>query len=808
MARVDVQLIDGLGLPYVTGAEAALVDPQLDPVFNIAWQGFVALYPGQTLQPLFDELPIDQLADLVDSVRLNGEEPPDPFVWFTLACTDEEADAIAAALLALPMVTWAEKRRPMLRPGFVSYGTNPGPAGENNYQILLSPIGIDAIYAWQVPGGDGEGVRIVDIEDGWRLDHEELIAANINRISVFGPHTPRNVDHGTAVAGILVGADNGLGSIGIVPGARFDLVSVRRADGEQHSAQSIAVAASKLTHGDIVLIEGALSFYDLPNPEAGQPDILVEFSPPVQLQIKLATGRGITVIEPAGNGGIDLDAFPFFAHIQPGSPSFSGAIVVGSAQDRDPPRGEWTRVSTYGRRVDCFGAGSHIEAPMAGDTNLYQVFGGTSGASAIVAGVCASLQGMTKAAGRDVLAPADLRRWMMSAIHGVLPQDPLNAKVGTMPDLRRISRALGLARILPVGAAAIGGDALLIVHLDADNRIVRRHFTFFTGWGQPVPTPTADGSASVHDIYPLTPAQPSILSMNEAGPVPRLVYDAFFSGGRGIHHMWWDSNNGAGNVIDEVAPRSAAAQGHSIAAVRVRTSLVVLAAINPLGRLVALSGDSHDMRTTATPALEVDTVAMYRRLPGVAMASRDTGLLDLVAVEDGGSLNWYTGTVPEIWPILSDAITDQSGVTFDPGARPALISTGSLLLAAAVGTDGSLRVVSMDPVLRTIEAPIEIDRTVPMARSGPVALARTTHNVVVLGVDTQYTVRAATRPIAGGNWTPLFPILSLENISPLGGVTAVSIDLGVMAVAVNTDGVVCSALSGDGVLWSLMSRLP
>lgn len=808
MAHIDVRLIEGLGLPYVAGAEAALDDPPLDPVFALAWQSFVALYPGHTLQPLFDELPVEQLADLVDGARLSGEDPPDPFVWFTLVCDDEDADAIVAMLATLPLVGWVAKRPPVVLPGFVSYGTNPGPAGENNYQISLSPIGVDAIYAWQVPGGDGAGVRLIDIEDGWRLDHEDLVSADIHKLSVFGPHTAREINHGTGVAGILVGADNGLGSIGIVPAARLDLVSSKRADGEQHPAQAIAVAASRLTRGDILLLEGALSFYDLPHPENGQPDILLEFHPAMQLQIKLATARGITVIEPAGNGGINLDGFPFFAHIQPESPSFSGAIVVGSAEDRNPPRGEWKRVSTYGRRVDCFASGWYIEAPSGADTNLYQDFGGTSGASAIVAGVCASLQGMTKAAGRDVLAPADLRRSMMSAAHGVSPLDPATAKIGTMPDLRRISRALGLARILPVGAAAIGGDALLVVHLDADNHMVRRHFTFFTGWGRAVPTPTADGSTAVHDIYPLTPAQPAVLAIDADDPVPRLIYDAFFSGGRGIHHMWWDSNNGAGNVIDEVAPRSAAAQGHAIAAVRVRRSLVVLAAINPQGRLVTLSGDPRDMRATATPALEVDTVAMYRRLPGVAMVSRGAGLVDIVAIEDGGTLVWYTGTVPEIWPILSEAITDGSATPFDPNARPALLSTGNLLVAAAVGRDGVLRVTTLDPAVGTMTVPVAVDASAMIERSGPVAVARAGTNIVVLAVDTDYTVRAATRPLAGGAWTPFLPVLSLESISPLGGVTAVSIDLGVMAVAVNTDGVVCSALSVDGVLWSLMSRLP
>ena len=64
---------------------------------------------------------------------------------------------------------------------------------------------------------------------------------------------------------------------------------------------------------------------------------------------------------------------------------------------------------------------------------------------------------------------------------------------------------------------------------------------------------------------------------------------------------------------------------------------------------------------------------------------------------------------------------------------------------------------------------------------------------MVVAVDTQDTVRAATRLITGGSWTPLVPLLSSVAISPLGGVTVVSIDIGVMAIAVGIDGIVCSA---------------
>ena len=620
--RVDVQLIEGLGLPYAAGAEAALLDGALDPLFNTAWQGFVAQFPGQTLLPLFDELPVEQLADLVDGVRVSGEEPPNPFVWFTLDVDEADVDTVVAALLTLPMVVFAAPRPLVLLPDAISYGTNPRAATGQTFQIRPAPLGVDAIYAWQIAGGMGDGARVGDIEQGWRLDHEELLTQKITRRSVFGAPSAKEIDHGTGVAGIIVGADNGVGTVGIVPNAELELSSQTRANGIPSFAGAISVAAASLTAGDVLLLEGANNFFA----GANEPDILVEFDPAVQLQIRLAVGRGITVIEPAGNGGIDLDAFPFLAHTRPESPTFSGAIVVGSATDTNPVSGTWFRRSSFGSRVDCFAADTQIQSPGATATDAYREFSGTSGASAIVAGVAASLQSMTKAAndGR-VLLPADVRRLLRSAQLGTLPTNPLGSKIGAMPDLREITRAQGLHRILPVGAAAIGGNALLMVHLDADNRIVRRHFTLLTGWGQPVPSPTSDGSIDPSDLFALNAAQPAVTSTDETNPIPRLVHDAFFSGRDGIHFMFWDSSNQAGNVIAPIAPITAVAQGKALAAVRPSELLVVLAGVNPGGRLVVLTGDPQILHSNTSAPVVIDAVGAYRRVAGPAIAEPRCG---------------------------------------------------------------------------------------------------------------------------------------------------------------------------------------
>jgi hypothetical protein len=45
---------------------------------------------------------------------------------------------------------------------------------------------VDAIYAWQVPGGPGDVGHVADIEGGWLLEHDELVNASIQPVSVFG----------------------------------------------------------------------------------------------------------------------------------------------------------------------------------------------------------------------------------------------------------------------------------------------------------------------------------------------------------------------------------------------------------------------------------------------------------------------------------------------------------------------------------------------------------------------------------------------------------------------------------------------
>ena len=822
MAFVDVQIIDGLALPYLLGAESGLSDPALDPSFLTAWQGLLATFPGLTLQPLFAAQPVAELADIVDAIRIRGDEPPNPFRWFTIACDQAVVDTLVPALLALPLVAIASARLPNLPALTVSYGTNPDFA--RTLQIQAAPHGIDAIHVWQVAGGTGDRARLADIEKGWNTNHEELLTARIHSPSGFVADTVADGGHGTSVAGILVGADNGLGTIGIVPDAELTLVvDDGEATGptEQAAAAAAAIgtaaritaAAQAVGAGGVLLIEEAVNFFARPATPDGNPDlradILVEFQPAIQTAIRLATLAGVTVIEPAGNGGVDLDAFPFLAHTRPDSPTFSNAVVVGAGElVTGGPQDSWQRTfSSFGARVDCFAAGSLVRAPSSSAPNAYLSFGGTSGASAIIAGVAAAIQSMSVAATGAAFRPADVRRLLSDPTLGTEIPPAAKGGIGSMPDLRKVARAQGFARVLPVGAATTADNAMVIAFLDNDDHLVRRHW--LSAWGAPLPLPSPD------DQFPLTPDQPAVNSTAELDPVDRLVHDAYLMGPLGIHHYFWDSINQSGDLTKAlqpttVTPAQAAAQGRSLAAVRANVNQLVIAAISPQGRLVVMIGDPDVLATSGvTDPLVLSATAMFRRTAGPAIVSRGPSLVDIVAIEDGGGLSWFTGTtLATIGTGFSAGPPEPTGTEFVPGGRPALLVVGDVLLVAAVGVEGFLRVTSIDPVARTIGEPVVVDVQATINALGPLALGIIGTQVVALGVDTEGVLRTATRPIAGTTWTQLTSVKAPQLLSSLGGVTAVSMSAsGVMALVVGSDGTILSSLSKDGTIWPMLVPL-
>ena len=315
-------------------------------------------------------------------------------------------------------------------------------ASDQDY-LDAAPTGVDARWAWLQPDSEGAGVGIIDLEQGWFPNHEDLVGKSPTLIygdNRDGVGTYKG-NHGTAVLGEIVGIDNSLGVVGIAPG----VTSVRMVshfdagtNTALHVADAILAAIPNMNVGDILLLEVQRSFKPTEIDD-------VDFD-----AVRLASALGIIVIEAAGNGNTDLDAYTDASGdnvLNRTSADFreSGAIMVGACESA-LPHDRWSS-SNFGSRIDCFGWGENVVTCGYGDLDngggdddrtYTDTFGGTSGASPMIVGCAAILQGKYETSTGTRLSPGQMRVLLGNPITGT-PQGPGRAgNIGVMPDLRDI----------------------------------------------------------------------------------------------------------------------------------------------------------------------------------------------------------------------------------------------------------------------------------------------------------------------------------------------------------------------------------
>ncbi|KAK0748961.1 peptidase S8/S53 domain-containing protein [Schizothecium vesticola] len=310
--------------------------------------------------------------------------------------------------------------------------------------LKAAPFGIEARYAWNFPGGDGSNTRVIDIERGWKLDHEDLAAKNITLLAGMNVRDrfDFNYPHGTAVLGEMLMVDNGVGGVGVAPGAAGGVVGIQRTVGGgpvENPPEAILEAVSFSSFGDVILLEmqAGDEFGNLWPIEIND----AEFA-----AIQLAVAAGVTVIEPAANGGMNMD----LPVTRVGDPVPKSLLAVGHAQFRDSgavivgagssvvPR---TRLSfsNYGSRVDVHAWGHNIRTTsvdVPAYTDAYADFDGTSGAAPIIAGAALVMQGIVKVRTGGKLTPAALRTRIK--IGGTDSATPWTDKIGVMPNLKNL----------------------------------------------------------------------------------------------------------------------------------------------------------------------------------------------------------------------------------------------------------------------------------------------------------------------------------------------------------------------------------
>jgi len=429
---------------------------------------------GGRLGPLFRR-PRAQLVEHVRELRSKRGSVPDLTVFHEVIAREEHLPRIRRALhrhvvgayrkppadVPFEMTTCADPVRAL------PHAVTPTPDYVPRQGYLhAAPHGIDARWAWS-QGGDGTGVQIVDVERAWNFRHEDLADFFGGVVGGQPIDCLRERNHGTAVLGILSGDKNNFGVTGIAPNANIRAISTRapgfpedQVPGTAQTSAAIHAAADLLSVNGTMLDTGHIILLELQRPGPDGLHIPVEWWPDDLAAIRYATALGLIVVAAAGNDGVSLDDdrfdrgwADFGAHwtnpFRRGAAD-SGAIVVGAGV---PPVGHHGRersranFSNYGSMLDAQAWGDEVMTTGYGNLSggleehwYTNGFGGTSAATAIVAGALACVQSARRKRG---LAPIDARgarRLLRSAGSAQQPDTgvPVSQRVGKLPDLRRM----------------------------------------------------------------------------------------------------------------------------------------------------------------------------------------------------------------------------------------------------------------------------------------------------------------------------------------------------------------------------------
>ncbi|HMT03228.1 MAG TPA: fibronectin type III domain-containing protein [Burkholderiales bacterium] len=322
------------------------------------------------------------------------------------------------------------------------YNATPGNYQSNQFYLDNSASGINATNFWSTFGNRGSGIKIVDIEQGVNVNHQDL-----PNITVLNTGSTNTFDeHGTAVCGEIASKNNGWGTTGIASDCQYYFAPVG------NIANAITLASNSINAGDFILIEQQMFGPNCNNcSQSNQLGMVpVEWELANYTAIQTAVNNNRIIIEAAGNGFQNLDDaiystgngghYPFLPQ------NNSGAIMVGAGASQNGSSVERSRLaySNYGSRVDLQGIGENVMTTGYGgyynsEGVNYQYtssFSGTSSASPIVTGAGILLQSKYKQTTGNILNPASIRS--LIKLTGKPQQNginPISQNIGELPDV-------------------------------------------------------------------------------------------------------------------------------------------------------------------------------------------------------------------------------------------------------------------------------------------------------------------------------------------------------------------------------------
>jgi kexin len=330
--------------------------------------------------------------------------------WLVDAPSVARAVALARVLAASPGISEAyvdtyrprgPRNPPPTDPGFAQqwFLNGPGPAGS-----------VGAMSAWNA-GITGAGVTVGVIEEGFNVEHPDLIA----NVDLAASQAPINgytfIDHTTACAGLVAMARNGIGGVGVAYGAKVSRI---------YYGFDTDTAAAFVFRNDLNAIK--TNSWGPPDTATLGAMSSVELA---ALETAGTVGRGglgTVLVWAAGNGGFVNDRVEYDPYA-----SNRHAIAVGAIgpDDQRAPyseAGSALMLVTTSSPALFPGGSSGVYSTVGSDTVLpgqyTSGFGGTSAAAPIAAGAVALALEANPA-----LSARDAQHLLISTARRVRPDD-------------------------------------------------------------------------------------------------------------------------------------------------------------------------------------------------------------------------------------------------------------------------------------------------------------------------------------------------------------------------------------------------